>query len=578
MIGASLYIIRCTARNRIRARLRRLREPRYLAGALAGIAYIYATSFGRFRAQRQGMRGRRNRGAPESPAAALAALGLIGPAIGGTVLMAAAAAAWVLPMEGTLLEFSKAEVQFLFTAPVSRRALILHRMLRSQIGILFSALIVGVVAPSMGGYARLRMSVGMWLLMCTLRIYFTGVGLARARLRDVSARARRVAWMPLVAVAVVLAIVAGALWFDLHSRPAEGARELFERLAAAVTHGLPGLVMWPFRTVVAPLFAAWPGPYLQALAGAVVILGASVAWVVSSDAAFEDAASEIADRKAKEPVRAAVRYRARSTAWRLAPTGRAEVAFVWKGLTQTLRVVDMRTLLRMIAIVLALTVAGSVTGRARSVAAMAASFALAGAGFAVLFAPQAVRLDLRQDLEHLELMKTWPVASGDVIRGEILWPGLLITAAAWVLIVMATLLSALMFSDVGVGLRLAVGTAAFVAAPALVFGQLVIHNAATLLFPAWVPLGTQRPRGLDAMGQRLIMLGGTWLALLVMALPGAIAGVVIWFALHRLMGPAAVVAGALAGTAAVAIEVLVATETLGPLYDRLDLLAVERAE
>ena len=35
------------------------------------------------------------------------------------------------------------------------------------------------------------------------------------------------------------------------------------------------------------------------------------------------------------------------------------------------------------------------------------------------------------------------------------------------------------------------------------------------MFPAWVPLGKERPRGLDAMGQRLIMLGGTWFMLIL---------------------------------------------------------------
>ena len=53
------------------------------------------------------------------------------------------------------------------------------------------------------------------------------------------------------------------------------------------------------------------------------------------------------------------------------------------------------------------------------------------------------------------------------------------------------------------------GVALAILAPALVFAQLTIHNAVALMFPAWVPLGNQRPRGLDAMGQRLIMLGGT---------------------------------------------------------------------
>jgi hypothetical protein len=111
-----------------------------------------------------------------------------------------------------------------------------------------------------------------------------------------------------------------------------------------------------------------------------------------------------------------------------------------------------------------------------------------------------------------------------------------------------------------------------------VFAQLMVHNAVAILFPAWVPLGNQRPRGLDAMGQRLIMLGGTWLLLVLMALPGALAGAIVWFALGRFVGPAMLVPAAVVCAAIIGIEVLLATEMCGPMYERLDLTAVERAE
>ncbi len=51
MLSASLYIIVCSAKNRLLVRLRRLREPRYLIGAIAGAAYFY---FAVFRAYRGG--------------------------------------------------------------------------------------------------------------------------------------------------------------------------------------------------------------------------------------------------------------------------------------------------------------------------------------------------------------------------------------------------------------------------------------------------------------------------------------------------------------------------------------------
>ena len=83
---------------------------------------------------------------------------------------------------------------------------------------------------------------------------------------------------------------------------------------------------------------------------------------------------------------------------------------------------------------------------------------------------------------------------------------------------------------------------------------------------------------LDAIGQRLIVLGGTWLLLIVSLLPGAIAGGIVWFALRLFIGTAALVPAALVCTVVVGLEVLLATEAIGPAYDRLDLLAVERVE
>jgi hypothetical protein len=160
----------------------------------------------------------------------------------------------------------------------------------------------------------------------------------------------------------------------------------------------------------------------------------------------------------------------------------------------------------------------------------------------------------------------------------LLWPGAIITVVAWTMLTVATLLSGTMLSNVSLAWRMGGAAALAILAPSLVFSQLTIHNAVALIFPAWVPLGNQRARGLDAMGQRLIMLGGTWLLLTISMLPGAIAGGIVWFALERFIGTAALVPAALVCSAIVGVEVLLATEAIGPAYERLDLLAVERSE
>jgi hypothetical protein len=67
-------------------------------------------------------------------------------------------------------------------------------------------------------------------------------------------------------------------------------------------------------------------------------------------------------------------------------------------------------------------------------------------------------------------------------------------------------LSAAAFSESTLSLRIAGGLAGMILTPAVIAAQFTIHNTAALLFPAWVPLGMGRPRGVDAMGQRLFML------------------------------------------------------------------------
>jgi hypothetical protein len=578
MVLASLYIIVCSARNRVRVRLRRLREPRYFIGAIVGAAYIYFSFFARFRASNAGAARRRarSRPLPESMTPLLASA----PAFGGLVLMVIAAAAWLLPVDSGLLDFSDAELQFLFPAPVSRRQLLIHRMLRSQLGMLFGAVIISLTSPSPLGFSRLRIAIGAWILLATGKLYFTGVTLARSRLGSGNGRMRRIAWLPVGVMLGALAIVGAAIVVDVQRSMPEGPRDFVLILGRVSQTGVSHLVLWPFMAAARPVFAEWPLPYLISIGGALLVLFAVAAWVLVSDEAFQEAVAQVAEHRSQKPAKKKgdATYVVRSTGWTLEPIGRPEMAFAWKGAMQSLRTVDKGSLVRIAAIVVALTIVAASMGQANGLASLVGAFSLAGTVFAILLAPQVVRIDMRQDLRHLELLKTWPVKASAVVRGEMLWPGVMITAWAWGMLVLAAFLSGTILTDLSFGLRMGGAAAIGIVTPALVFSQLTIHNAAALLFPAWVPLGNQRPRGLDAVGQRLIMLGGTWLMLILSALPGAIPGAIIWFALEPFIGPAALVAAALVCTVIVAVEVLLATEAIGPAYERIDLMAVERAE
>jgi putative ABC exporter len=579
VLSASLYIIACSTRNRARQRLRRLREPRYLAGAVVGAAYLYFSFVARLRSTRsnpgRAARARRTRGGTPFDVPGLAATA---PAFAGIGLMGAAALSWLAPFESGLLEFSEAETQFLFPAPLTRRQLLVHRLLRSQLGLLFGAVVFGITVPSASGYRRLWVGLAMWVLLVTGKIYFTAVSLTRARIRAASGAARVRAWLPAAIVIAAIAIVATALMRAFYAAPPSGIADIVALVGGVSQQPVPRVVLWPFVALVRPVFAASTAAYLPALASALAVLAAATLWMFRSDEVFHVAADEAARRRSRRSQgRPQVTYKARAEEWKLAPTGRPEAAFAWKALMQTLRVFNRREVVRTVAILTALTAVAAATNR-EGPAALLGGFAIAAAAFAILMAPQIVRIDMRQDLQHLELLKTWPVRGPSIVRGQLVWPAVMITAIAWTMLAVALTLSGIVLPRVGLVWRLASTGAVAILAPALVLAQLTVHNAVALMFPAWVPLGFQRARGLDAIGQRIIMLGGTWLLLIVMTIPGALAAGIFWLIVGRFFGPLMLIPAATAAAGVIAVEVLLATEALGPVYERLDVLAVERVE
>src|SRR4051812_32797784 len=112
MLSASFYITVCTTRNRLRVRLRRLREPRYLFGAIVGGAYLYFSVLGPRRARRGGRPGN------GPPVELLSAWRAAGMSTAGITALIMALLVWLLPMRSGLLEFSQAETAFLFPAPM----------------------------------------------------------------------------------------------------------------------------------------------------------------------------------------------------------------------------------------------------------------------------------------------------------------------------------------------------------------------------------------------------------------------------------------------------------------------------
>ena len=113
MIGALLYLQLESIKNRLRMRLRRLKKPKYLAGAAVGAAYFYFFFF-------RNLFGGRRSVAAEADAASTETL-LLFELVGALALFLMVLSAWIFPHERAALLFSEAEIAFLFPAPVTRR-------------------------------------------------------------------------------------------------------------------------------------------------------------------------------------------------------------------------------------------------------------------------------------------------------------------------------------------------------------------------------------------------------------------------------------------------------------------------
>src|SRR5262249_45236701 len=153
-------------------------------------------------------------------------------------------------------------------------------------------------------------------------------------------------WLPIAAFAAAFAIVGVELWRTWAASPVEDAGEFVRRLAIPAAEGVSRLVLAPFVAIVSPLFAEWPQPYLSSLAAAGAGGGGLLAWVLASDAGFDEVIEARAQRVEARPAQDAPSYRSRAGAWRLAPAGRPEAIFVWKAATQSVRAVDRRGLIR----------------------------------------------------------------------------------------------------------------------------------------------------------------------------------------------------------------------------------------
>jgi ABC-2 type transport system permease protein len=564
MIGVFAYLTWRSAHNRISRQLRHLRSPRYLAALLLGIAYLWFMILGQ----------RPTPTAGERPSPQVVEL------LGALALLGAVAWGWVFGVERRVLTFTPAEVSFLFSGPVSRSGLIQFKLLRSQLLILFNALLWTLILSRerFGVSAWLRV-VSIWVILTTLSFHRLGASFVRTSLAEHGRLALRHRVVSLVVLGLVLIAFTWSVADALPGIIAAGHGDvaaLMRASAEAAQHPLARAVTYPFRIMLRPLAARTTSEWLAALWPALIVLLLHYVWVVRSDSAFEETAAELSLQRARAFSRKTTHlsrtgaHVASRAVLRLRPSGWPAGAILWKNLVAVTRTRRIRNAALTLAVAAVIVTALSFDPDG-NLAELAGWLAVTWAALTIMTGPQYVRNDLRGDLLKLDLLRSYPLRGWSVVLAEAAASTLMLTILQFALLTVAYLAflgNTTMLPDLEE--RTLLLLACFVCLPAINLLGMLIQNGAALLFPAWVRLGSGRMAGVEALGQNLLMMIA-FLALLsaTLIVPVAMAGGGFLLLRPVLDNWAAIPATAL-GLLAVGFEAALMVDWLGRVFERMD--------
>ncbi len=572
MIAALLYLQYHVFRNRLVSRFKRLKQPKYLIGAIAGGLYFY---FYFVRYLFHGIVGRPGMNLAVSPEHQK-----LFELLGALALFIIVLLAWLVPHERAALTFTEAEVAFLFPAPITRRNLVHYKLMRSQLGIFFSSLFLTLISRRFGGNVWIH-ALGWWLILSTLNLHMLGCSFARTMLLDhgISNRFRRLLVFGLaVAMAVGVWVWAKKTLPELDPAAPANLDSVLDYVQRILSTGPAAYLLYPFRLVVRPFLASDAAAFFWALIPALLLFGLHYLWVIYSDVAFEEASVEASQKLAVRL--AAVRSgnwqglkknrKPRRPWFKLNATGPSATALLWKNLIGVGQIFSPRLWITLLVIMVVVGVSLANARVGQNLLYLMDILIAIALGYSLLLGPQLLRLDFRHDLPVADILKTYPLRGWQIALGEILAPVVVLAAVQWLLLLMG---AALVFYLPGkyAALLLAIAFSAVVVLPLLDVLLLLIPNAAVLLFPSWIQTGKDSVRGIEATGQRLIFALGQLLVLTVALVPAVGGFVGVLFLLQLVFGYAAAVPfAALAAAVILAVEAGLGVMLLGRLFERFD--------
>ncbi|HEX5051759.1 MAG TPA: putative ABC exporter domain-containing protein [Planctomycetota bacterium] len=525
------YYQRCVLANRAKAMLKRLRQPKYVIGLALTVTYLGWIFF-----FNPALSGDGTRSADEVR--------------GNTAVVAAAfyllqiVITWFALSSGRGVAFREAEVQLLFPRPFTRWQILRFKWLSGQPGALIGSLIIGLMFHRFSDVDYGLVVAGFWINQSVLYAHATLVGLWLAHLKAKGGRAARCTSLPAWTMLTALLVCAASGWAAVGDATGWAAAR-----AVAQTPWLAAL-SWPF-TKLADLMLA---PDLAGFAAAavvplllLVVHGFVIWW---ADFRFEDQAVEIAAKiqniksegiGALASKKDLVVGKPRQP-WQLAPTGPAWHALVWKNVISLGRL-PKRLAIRLGFVILILVAIFSSMlvgqGDAPHVPTRIGFLLLGLLGYVSLLAPSMVRVDLRIDIPHFDVLKAMPLRGRSLIFGEVMGTVLVL----WVVQAIGCLTAAILIVREGQHVFVWLDKA-----PALVgvlsvffavdFALVTSENLMALWLPGFVRLGRGVRTGFDNIGQNLMGALIRMFALMVLVVGPVFAGIALGALVHGLGLPA----------------------------------------
>lgn len=583
MISALVYLQLTSLKNALQGRFKRLRNPRYFFAALVGAAYFYFIIFRNGASHQPQL--------PNGhalPVESLPAASWLEP-LGALALFVSVVLTWILPNSRAALAFTEAEVTFLFPAPVPRKALVHFKLIKSQLGILLSSVVLTLISNRwtiLGGSAWIH-AVGWWLIFSLYNLHLIGASFSRERLLGFGINATR---RRLIACGI-LVLLGAATWFWMGrvlTRPSasdvENVTSLVKYFETVLACPPLSWVLVPFRWVVRPFLVTNLAELLSAIWPVLLLIGGHYLWVLRSDVAFEEASVALSQKRAERVAamraghwRTQAPSKKRREPFELASTGFPSVAFLWKSLIAAGPVYYPKYWF----------MAGGVLFAgfywflhdpvyAPVVKAIGVFLGAIGV-YGLFFGPVLARRGLALMLERMDLLKGYPLRGWQVVLGELLCPVTILCAFEWV--VLALLGLALVLSPEGRGLGAGVLGSGLMSAGLLVVPVaallFALNYAGALYFPAWMSATTQHGAGIEKVGQRLIFFVGYLIVLVLALLPSLLFGAVPFLLCYLYLDglALAIAIGSVTACAVLVGELAIAIWWLGRRFERFDLSA-----